>query len=234
MQKTYAASVMEQYEKNPIMFGGVRVAALAPGSKFNMNASPRQTTAFPAFETAFLQTISSKLGLSYEQLKMDWSRTNYSSARAALNEVWRGMTRLSRQFIAQMVTPLHLAWADEAFDRGFLVEPAGWPKFWDAPHAYLRGRWIGPGRGYVDPVKEMQASALRVEGLVSTLRDENGDQGRDFEETLDQLEAEKEMLAARGLNAKSLVFAEETVKGPKIDSEEATGGDPEESTKSPT
>ena len=69
----------------------------------------------------------------------------------------------------------------------------------------------------------MQASALRVEGLVSTLRDENADQGRDFEETLDQIEAENEMLAERDISRMSLVAAEQTVKGPKVDSKEATG-----------
>lgn len=222
-QKLFAATMMEHFESAPILLGGSRVPVLPPGAEFKMNASPRQTTSFPAFETAFLQTIASRFGLSYEQLKMDWSRTNYSSARAALNEVWRGVTRMSKVFIGQLVTPLHLAWADEAFDRGYLVEPAGWPKFWEAPGAYLRGRWIGPGRGYVDPVKEMQASALRVEGLVSTLRDENADQGRDFEETLDQLEAENEMLADRGLTRGSLVAVEQSTRGPKPDSEEATG-----------
>jgi lambda family phage portal protein len=222
-QKLYAVEMMEQYDRAPITLGGSRVAMLPPGAKFAMNASPRQTTSFPAFEAAFLQTVASKLGLAYEQLKMDWSKTNYSSARAALNEVWRGMTRLSKVFVTQIVTPLHLAWADEAFDRGYLVEPAGWPKFWEAPGAYLRGKWIGPPRGYVDPVKEMQASSLRIEGLVSTLRDENADQGRDLEETLDQIEAENAMLAARGISRMSLVAVEQSTKGPKQDSLEATG-----------
>lgn len=222
-QQAYATKLMEMYEGAPITFGGARVPMLPPGSVFKMNASPRQTTSYPAFEAAFLQTIASQMGLSYEQLKMDWSKTNYSSARAALNEVWRRMTRESRAFVAQAVTPLHLAWADEAFDRGYLVEPPGWPKFWDAPGAYLRGRWIGPGRGYVDPVKEMEASSLRVEGLVSTLRDENADQGRDLEETLDQIEAENELLADRGISRESLVAVVQSTKGPKPDSEEATG-----------
>jgi lambda family phage portal protein len=44
---------------------------------------------FPKFQSAFLQSIAAALGISYEQLSMDWSMVNYSSARAALNEVWR-------------------------------------------------------------------------------------------------------------------------------------------------
>ncbi len=117
-QKTHAAWMLDYYEKNPARIGGARIPTLLPGSTLKMNASPRQTTAFPAFETAFLQTIASKLGLSYEQLKGDWSKTNYSSARAALNEVWRGIARMSKAFVEQIVTPIHLAWADEAFELG--------------------------------------------------------------------------------------------------------------------
>ena len=222
-QKGYAAWMFNHYEDNPARVGGVRIPVLAPGSSLKFNSSPRQTTAFPNFESAFLQTIASKLNLSYEQLKMDWSRTNYSSARAALNEVWRGISTKFAAFVEQVVTPIHLAWADEAFDSGYLKEPEGAPKFWDAPAAYLRGRWIGPPRGYVDPVKEMEASSLRVEGLVSTIRDENADQGRDYEETLDQIEAENEMLEERGIDRLSLVSVVQSTKGPKPDSEEAVG-----------
>lgn len=221
--KAYASDLMDTYGRAPIMMGGVRVPMLPPGSAFKMNSAPRQTTAFPAFETAFLQTISSKMGLAYEQLKMDWSKTNYSSARAALNEVWRGILTKNSIFVSQIVTPMHLAQADEAFDQDYLKEPEGWPSFWDAPGAYLRGRWLGPGRGYVDPVKEPEGAALRMENLTSTALDENAEQGRDYEETFDQLEIEHDALAERGLEDLSLVAAVQATRGPKPDSEKATG-----------
>ena len=211
------------FEQYPVRVGGSRVPALPPGTTMKMNSAPRQTTAFPAFETAFLQTISSKLGLAYEQVKMDWSRTNYSSARAALNEVWRGINTRRAIFLEQTVTPIHLAWADEAFDSGYLKEPAGAPKFWDAPAAYLAGAWIGPARGYVDPVKEQEGASLRVESMTSTMTDEAADQGRDIEDLLDTVEGEEEMLKERGLTRLSLVATVQSTKGPKPDSEDAVG-----------
>jgi len=205
--KTFWADTLEWYEKYPVRVGGSRIPVMLPGSTLKFNSSPRQTTAFPAFEAAFLQTIASKLGLAFEQLKMDWSKTNYSSARAALNEVWRGIMRLRAVFIEQTVAPLHYAWADEAFDRGYLKAPAGAPDFIDAPGAYLRGAWIGPPRGYVDPVKEQQASALRLDGRVTTWQRECAEQGLDYEEVFDQLEVETEMLKDRGLDAVALTGA---------------------------
>jgi lambda family phage portal protein len=200
--------LLDHYEHFPArLSNGVRIPVLFPGSTLKMNQTPRQTTAFPAFETAFLQTISSRLGLAYEQLKGDWSKTNYSSARAALNEVWRGITRMRTAFVEQMVLPIQLAWADEAFDRGYLKEPAGAPSFWDCPAGYLKGIWIGPARGYVDPTKEVEASALKIDGRFSTWAAECAEQGLDFEEVFEQQANEIDMLEEYGLPATPLTSA---------------------------
>jgi capsid protein len=92
---------------------------------------------------------------------------------------------------------------EEAFDRGYVAAPDGAPDFWDMPAAYLNGRWIGPGRGYVDPTKEAEGANMRIDGLLSTLQDETATQGLDFEELLDQAEFEQEELSARNLTRKS-------------------------------
>ena len=205
--------MVDYYEKHPARIGGVRIPVLLPNTKVSVNNTPRQTTAYPSFQTAFLQSIAARLGISYEQLSMDWSRTNYSSARAALNEV----------FAEQIVQPLYMAFLEDACDLGHIKAPAGAPDFWDLPEAWVHARWIGPGRGYVDPVKEAEAAALRMEGMISTLEIECAEQGLDYEDTLDQIAREEEELKSRGLTRLSLVAAVQANKGVKPDSEEATG-----------
>ena len=95
-----------------------------------------------------------------------------------------------RQWLATYwAQPVYELWLEEAIGRG-LVEAPGW----DDPRmraAYLRTRWIGPGRGWVDPVKEAQAAKLRMETGISTLEDECAEQGRDWEEVLEQRAREK-------------------------------------------
>jgi lambda family phage portal protein len=152
---------------------------------------------------AFLQSIASTLGLSYEQLSMDFSRTNYSSARAALNEVWRSVQRRRDGFIDQVVTWIYLAFLEEALDRHIDL-PDGLPDFWEAPAAWARAKWLGPARGFIDPVKEAQGSELRVRNMTSTRTREAGEQGLDFEEVLDQMADEKEEMDARGIIAPEL------------------------------
>ncbi len=189
----------EYWRHNPARINGVRIPVLPIGDEVKINSSPRQTTAFASFETAFLRAVASALGLSYEQLAMDWTKTNYSSARAALNEVWRHIEALFSCFAEQIVAPIYYAVIEEAFDRGYIAPPPGAPSFWDLPGAYLCARWIGPSRGYVDPVKEAQAAGIRMDQLTSTLEEECALAGEDWLDVLDQAAIEKDELAARGL-----------------------------------
>lgn len=203
-QDSRELSRVKYYKHNPPTMGGVRIPVLPIGDKVEINGTPRQTTAFPAFQAAFLQSIAAALGLSYEQLSMDWSKTNFSSARAALNEVWRSISRLLAVFIDQYVTPIYFAFLEETIDRGYVAIPGGLDAFHAMPAAWMAGRWIGPGRGYVDPETEADAAIKRMGAMISTLSDEAADQGRDIEELLDQVEAEEEMLSARGLTRQTV------------------------------
>lgn len=186
-----------------LRMNGVRIAALAPGDEVDVPDSSREHGGFTTFMAAFLQSIASTLGLSYEQLSMDFSRTNYSSARAALNEVWRSVQRRRDGFIDQVVTWIYLAFLEEALDRHIDL-PDGLPDFWEAPAAWARATWLGPARGFIDPVKEAQGSELRVRNMTSTRTREAGEQGLDFEEVLDQMADEKEEMEARGIIAPEL------------------------------
>ncbi len=190
---------LNYWAENPANVGGVRIPVMPIGDEIQINSAPRQNSAFHDFQKSFLQSIAAALGISYQQLSGDWESINYSSARAALNEVWRHIQMLFAIFVDQVVAPIHYAQLEEAFDRGYIKPPPGCPDFWDMPGAYLKARWIGPGRGYVDPVKEAQGASLRMGALISTLEDENADMGRDLEETLDQAADEEEMLRERGL-----------------------------------
>ena len=216
----YAASVMKYYERHPARVGGVRIPTMLPGSEIKMNSAPRQTTAFPAFQTAFLHSIASSLNLSYEQLTMDWSRVNYSSARAALNEVWRSTRRMRRVLVEQYVCPIYYCVMEEAFQAGYLKAPKGAPNFDENPNAYLGGRWIGPGRGVVDSLKEAEAASMRMENMTSTLEIECAELGHDYLEIMDQISIEEAELQIRGLSRKSLIASVNASRGPKPDSAE--------------
>lgn len=173
------------HEKSNLTFNGVRIPLLADGEKIETVKAERPSNNFAAFEAAVLRSVSSAFGLTYEQISNDWGNVNYSSARAALIEIWRGMIADRLLFCRQFVTPLFTAWLEEAILRGIVKLPAGAPGFYEMKAAYTACQWIGPGRGWVDPVKEAEAAGMRMKAGLSTLEDEAAEQGKDWRDNLD-------------------------------------------------
>lgn len=180
------------YSEHPVALGGdARIPVLPLGDEIKMATAARDVTSFDGFVRAIIRLIASALGVTYEELSMDYSQTNYSSARAALIHAAAETDAMRATLEAQLVRPFYVAWLEEAFDRGYIVAPPGAPDFYDAVDAYAGARWIGPKRGYIDPTKEILAAAARIEAGVSTLEDECADDGKDWEEVQDQRLAEE-------------------------------------------
>lgn len=190
----------EFHEAKKLSLNGVRIPTLFPGEKMNFLTASRPSGNFAGFENAVLRNVASALGLSSMQLSQDWSQVNYSSARAALLETWKTLSRRRAEFAAGFCTPIFGAFLEEVFETGALPLPAGAPDFMEARAEYMRCRWIGPGRGWVDPVKEPEGALLKVSGALSTLEHEAAENGgQDLEELLDQRALEVGMFAERGL-----------------------------------
>jgi len=175
------------YEDNPIEVAGVGLPVLGPDDDVTMQTASRDTSGFEGFTRAILRLIAATLGVTYEEMTMDFSTTNYSSARAALLIAWKETLSLRGLIEQQVAWPYFAAWLEEAFDIGALTVPAGAPDFYDAIDAYVEGRWRGPGRGHIDPTKEIVAAAARMEAGITTLADECADyDGSDWEEKMEQ------------------------------------------------
>jgi lambda family phage portal protein len=164
---------------------------LRPGEKLVSVDSKRPSSGYATFEAAVLRNCASAIGTSYEQLSQDWSKVNYSSARAALLEAWKTLTRRRKDFGTGFSTPIYSAWLEEAIDRGELPLPARAPDFAEARGAYSACQWMGPPRGWIDPVKEAQAAVLRMDAGLSTLRQECAEQGLQWKKVLAQRAIER-------------------------------------------
>lgn len=190
---------IDHYKDAPVRIDGVQVAYGFPGDKLTLTKPGHPNAAFEAFVRAGIRNVASAVGLSYEQLSMDWSQVNYSSARAALVEVWRGLTARHSSFAAQFMGPWYAAWLEEAIDKGRVKLPAGAPDFQASRAAYVAADWIPPGRGWVDPLKEADAAVTRRQAKMSTLADEVGQQGGDWKQVLRQQAREKRLMDSLGL-----------------------------------
>lgn len=195
----YQQCRLDARKEAPIVLPGVKVNFLSPGEDVKLTNPNHPNSVFEAYERAVLRNIATAIGVSYEQLSMDWSQVNYSSARAALIEIWRGFTARKDNFAFQYAQPIFSAWLEEAFDKGDIRLPKGAPSFYEAKTAYCQADWIGPGRGWVDPLKEADAAEQRLALDVTTLERETAEQGGDWKENLIQRARERKERERLGL-----------------------------------
>ena len=171
------------------------ITAVPPGTRINSVAPGRPNPAFEAFMLATLRNISAGMNLPYELLLKDFSKTNYSSARASMLEAWRYFNGRRRWLTDAWLRPIYELWLEEAVNAGRISAPG----YYQNRYAYQRARFIFGGRGWVDPVKEATAAQIRIQAGLSTLEKECAEQGEDYEEILDQQAIEAAMRRERGL-----------------------------------
>lgn len=163
---------------------------LFPGDKVEPFIPSRPAAQFGTFMTNIYRIIAVALDMPYELLMKDFSQTNYSSARAAMLEAWRSFLRRRDWLGTQWMDQINLLFMEEMVNAGRIEAP----DFYQKRQAYSRARYIGPGRGWVDPQKEIMAAAARIAAGISTLEKECAEQGEDWRDVLEQRSYElKEM-----------------------------------------
>lgn len=204
--ETYVGQKQKFHKGGTIRYNGVKIPHLYPGEQLKFLQPEHPTTAFSSFEEAVLRYLAGGFNLSYEQLSRDYSKTNYSSARAAMLEAWK-FFQSRRYFIgARFATEIYALWLEEAMSRGIVETPTGAPSFWEAKTAWTRCSWIGPGRSHIDPQKESAAMVTDLDACVTTLEKECAERGLDWEEVVEQRAEEfKRMSGLFGVPVSELI-----------------------------
>jgi lambda family phage portal protein len=189
----YQADRASFHRENGIMLGGARIPQMFPGEAIKTVSAARPSTNFSPFENAMLRNVASGLGLSAQQVSNDWSDVNYSSARSAALEAGKTMDRRQRDFFVGFASPIRCALMEEMVDVDGLPMPAGIPNnpmpyllFAAWRTAFTRCQWIGPPKGWVNPIDERAGAILGMDAGMSTLEQECLAQGTDFREVLHQ------------------------------------------------
>ena len=197
--KLYANEQDQYGSSERIDFGGANIVPLLPNEKLRMVTPEHPSSNFDPFEQSFLRQLAGGLNLSYEQLSRDYSKTNYSGARAGLLESWKFFQGRRQMIGGELGTQIYALWLEEAMDRGIVSHPPGTPDYYEAKTAWTRCKWIGPGKSHIDPLKEGKADALALDRGFMTLEQACADRGLDLEEVLDQRAREVKMIEERGL-----------------------------------
>jgi len=151
------------------------IIELQPGEDIRNVGSTLQMAEFGPFMTKMMRLAGLKLGLSLEILSLDFSETNFSSARASIQLVRRAMNRHHSFLLNYVYRPL-LKWkVDGWIADGSLKAP--------------RTRWtvtsLPPKELQVDPLKEAMANQVLAK-TFSTNKDVTQGYGREHDDVLAQ------------------------------------------------
>lgn len=184
-------------EKNQyrVRLEGGAFIPLWPGDKLTPYTPARPAQTYLSFVESVIRQIGCATGLPYELIAKDFSKVTYASARAALGEAWRFFYNRRKWMADYWATPVFSMWLEEAVNAGLIDAP----DFYDNRAAYTRCKWIGPPRSQIDPVKEAQAQAIRLQNRTTTLEVECAEGGQDWNDVLEQLALENERMSELNL-----------------------------------
>lgn len=179
---------------------------------------------FDSFVTQFVKQISASLNIPYEVLMKSFT-SSYSASRAALLQAWEQFKLRRAWFTRDFCQPVYEMWLVEAVATGRLEAPG----FFSDPairFAYSNAEWYGPSMSILDPIKDVNGAALRIQYGLSTPEREAAEMtGSDFYENLEAIRIAKSKVKDSGVvlgipTVLSTDMEEPTEKGGDEDDEE--------------
>lgn len=150
---------------------------------------------YQQFMKTRLRSIASGLGITYHGLANDLEGVNFSSIRSGTLEERDAWMVLQNWFIEAFLRPVFREWLLWALTNGQITYPNGsalpiakYEKF--AEHAWLGRRW-----GWVDPLKDIEASRLAIKSGIASPQMIAAQAGVDVEDVLQAIADFEAMLA---------------------------------------
>ncbi|MBR1728516.1 MAG: phage portal protein [Selenomonadaceae bacterium] len=169
------------------------VGALPPGVDVKAIDAGRSLSTFDLFITHLSKQMGAALGLPYEVL-MKTFQSSYSASRAALLQAYDEFRLRRTWFIRDFCKPVYNAFLFEAVAIG-RIEAKG---FFDDPLKQMLwsdAEFFGPTTSLLDPVKEAQGAAKRLElGLTTHEQEAMEMNGSDYIENLEILSRERQLI----------------------------------------
>jgi capsid protein len=131
--------------------------------------------------------VAASLRYPYELLAKQFTN-NFSGGRLALIDGRITFKNWQYTLIEQVLRRVWGRFVDRCVISGLLpVDPV---KYEENRDHFLQHQWIPPGWPWVDPDKEVKADVAAIEAGLTTQTESLAARGRDFDETLQQIERE--------------------------------------------
>jgi lambda family phage portal protein len=142
-----------------------------------VQVNPSQpTTGHGDFVASLLRLVGVPLDMPLELVLLDFSRVNFSSARAAFLQFYQAMRPKQGYFANRVLGPVYRWWLSRAVNAGEFTNAV--------PAAYWPHQFMPRGWQWVDPVSEAQAALLEISMGINSPQRVAARLGRDHEEIL--------------------------------------------------
>lgn len=184
---------------------GVIVPHLWPNTKLRLQNAGQPGGVGTSYEESMLRKIAAAFDLSYEELSRDFTKTNYSSARAAMGQSYKSAQTKKQLFANRFATDVYRLWFEEELNSGEMfragVLPRNAPNYYEGLNRefYTNCEFLGAARGQIDELKETNSAIARINNSLSTHEIECARLGHDYREVFRQKAAEKELAEELGI-----------------------------------
>jgi capsid protein len=134
-----------------------------------------------------LHGVAASLRYPYELLAKQFTN-NFSGGRLALIDGRITFKCWQHVLIDRVLRKLWARFVDQCVFQGAL--PIDVVRYEENRAHFLNHQWIPPGWPWVDPDKEVKADVAAIEAGLTTQTESLASRGRDFDETLQQIERE--------------------------------------------
>lgn len=160
------------------------------------------------FTQVLLRAIAAGIGISYETLARDYTRTNYSSGRQTENEDKLTFQELNLLMDQEIVYPV---WADHV-DHVYTINrlrqiPAGIGAEGQGAEGIYAHVVQHPVKDHADPVKDVTADVMELEARIASPQEVCAKRGKDFFEVVDEIAEAEAYMRERGVTSAQVAEA---------------------------
>ena len=173
----------------------VKFGVLPDGYDFRQYDSNHPNGAFEALHSKLLRGIAAAGDVPYFSFANDLGDVNYSTARVGMLEVRDNWQEKQQWFVSHFHEVIYPDWLNMAVASGKLLL-----NFADLRAGrYLRVGWAPRSWSWIDPEKEANGNLKRVRMGVAAPSDVAAEQGKEFEDVIEQTARDKRLVESAGL-----------------------------------
>jgi lambda family phage portal protein len=164
---------------------------LKNGEEPHVVQSNQMNTAYNEFITTTIRLIAAGRDISYELAFRDYSKVNFSSARASLIQDHKKFDMEQIGLVSNVISPTYESFLDSMVLSGRLKVGA---KYWSEKQKYLKPSWTMPKREWVDPVKDINAIKEELALGITTRTDIAKSRGKNWDDVIEKQYQEEQKI----------------------------------------